>query len=77
MIGLRCSNALISDETTWDRINHMEVYKSYGINTVSVYFMGSRFGDVKGYRPDASLDRGGVATLFAPLRQLLPDDRSQ
>jgi len=26
------------------------------INTVSVFFMGSRFGDVKGYRPDASLE---------------------
>ena len=56
MIGLRCSNALITDETTDDLIRHLDIYKSYGVNTVSVYFMGSRFGDVKGYRPDASLD---------------------
>lgn len=56
IIGLRCSNALVSDKTTQDLIDHLDLYKSYGINMVSVYFMGSRFGDVKGYRPDASLD---------------------
>lgn len=56
VIGLRCSNALISDNTTRDLINSLDLYKSYGVNTVSVFFMGSRFGDVKGYRPDASLD---------------------
>lgn len=58
MIGLRCSNALISDKTTLELIDMLDTYKSYGINTVSVYFMGSRFGDVKGYRPDATLDPG-------------------
>jgi hypothetical protein len=56
IIGLRCSNALISDATTDDLIANLDVYQSYGLNTVSVFFMGSRFGDVKGYRPDASLD---------------------
>jgi len=56
IIGLRCSNALISEETANDLISHLDIYKSYGINTVSVYFMGSRFGDVKGYLPDATLD---------------------
>lgn len=56
VIGLRCSNALISDRTTDDLIKHLAVYKESGVNTVSVFFMGSRFGDVKGYRPDASLD---------------------
>lgn len=56
VIGLRCSNALISDATAEQLIKNLSVFKSYGINTVSVYFMGSRFGDVKGYRPDASLD---------------------
>lgn len=55
VIGLRCSNALISDRTTQDLIDHLSVFKSYGVNTVSVYFMGSRFGDVKGYLPDGSL----------------------
>ena len=56
VIGLRCSNSLLSDETAEDLINHLDLYKSYGINTVSVFFMGSRFGDVKGYREDASLN---------------------
>ena len=56
MIGLRCSNALLSDKTARDLIDHLDLYKSHGINTVTVYFMGSRFGDMKGYRPDASLD---------------------
>ena len=56
VIGLRCSNALVSDEDVTELIDNLDVFKSYGINTVSVFFMGSRFGDVKGYRPDASLD---------------------
>lgn len=56
VIGLRCSNALVSDSDTKELIDNLDVFKSYGINTVSVFFMGSRFGDVKGYRPDASLD---------------------
>jgi hypothetical protein len=55
VIGLRCSNALISDSTTQDLIDHLGAFKSYGVNTVSVFLMGSRFGDVKGYLPDASL----------------------
>ena len=55
-IGLRCSNALISDETTNDLIEHLDLYQSYGINTISVFFMGSRFGDVKGYNEDGSLN---------------------
>ncbi|MCX8037225.1 MAG: hypothetical protein N3D11_09325 [Candidatus Sumerlaeia bacterium] len=56
IIGLRCSNALISDAKTQMLLDNLDVFKSCGVNTVSVYFMGSRFGDVKGYRPDASLD---------------------
>jgi hypothetical protein len=56
VIGLRCSNALISDADTKELIDNLDVFKSYGVNTVSVFFMGSRFGDVKGYLPDASLD---------------------
>ena len=46
----------MSDKTTGDLIANLDIYKSYGVNTVSVFFMGSRFGDVKGYRPDGSLD---------------------
>ncbi len=54
--GLRCSNALISDEETQELIDNFGTFAEYGVNTVSVYFMGSRFGDVKGYREDATLD---------------------
>lgn len=56
VIGLRCSNALISDEATADLINHLDEYKSYGLNTVSVFVMGSRYGNFKGYLEDASLN---------------------
>lgn len=56
VIGLRCSNSLMTDDITDDLINHLDIYRSYGINTISVYFMGSRFGDVKGYHEDASLN---------------------
>ncbi len=56
VIGLRCSNSLFTEESTSDLINHLDVYQSYGINTISVFFMGSRFGDVKGYNEDASLN---------------------
>ena len=56
IVGLRCSNALVSDTTAQELIDSLDTYKSYGVNMVGVYFMGSRFGDVKGYRPDASLD---------------------
>ncbi len=54
--GLRCSNALISDKTTGELIGNLDVFKGYGLNTVSVYFMGSRFGDVKGYNEDSTLN---------------------
>ena len=54
--GLRCSNALISENATNDLINHLDEYKSYGINTVSVFIMGSRYGNFKGYLEDASLN---------------------
>lgn len=54
--GLRCSNALISDRTTQELIDNLDTFAPYGVNSISVYFMGSRFGDVKGYREDASLN---------------------
>ncbi len=56
VLGLRCSNALVSEAKADELIDHLDTFKGYGINTVSVFFMGSRFGDVKGYRPDATLD---------------------
>lgn len=54
--GLRCSNALISDKATGDLIEHLDEYRSFGVNTVSVFVMGSRYGNVKGYLEDASLN---------------------
>ena len=54
--GLRTTAALMSDDTTRELIDHLDQFRSYGVNTISVYVMGSRFTDVKGYRPDATLD---------------------
>jgi hypothetical protein len=54
--GFRTSNALISDQTANDLIANLDSYVSYGINMVSVYLMGSRYGNVQGYLQDASLD---------------------
>jgi hypothetical protein len=61
--GLRTSAALISDATTRDLIEHLDLFRSYAVNTISVYVMGSRFTDVKGYRPDATLDPVYAARL--------------
>ena len=52
LIGLRSSNALISDKATADLIKSLDQYKPSGLNTISVFIMGSRFGDIKGYFPD-------------------------
>jgi len=65
VIGMRCSNALISDSTTQALIGLLDTYKSYGCNTVSVFFMGSRFGDVKGYNPDATLNATYASRMAA------------
>ncbi|MFN2232213.1 MAG: hypothetical protein ACK2VA_20785 [Anaerolineae bacterium] len=54
--GLRCSNALISEQATDELIENLGLLTAYGVNAVSVYWMGSRFGDVRGYRCDASLN---------------------
>ncbi|MFO8006842.1 MAG: hypothetical protein R6V05_03810 [Candidatus Brocadiia bacterium] len=66
--GLRCSNALISDATTDDLIAHLDEYRSYGLNSVSVFFMGSRFGDVKGYNEDATLSPDHAARMGRIIR---------
>jgi len=63
VIGLRCSNALLSDRTADDLIAALDLYQSYGINTVSVFLMGSRFGDIKGYLPDGSMNPVYLARL--------------
>lgn len=67
VIGLRLSNALISDAEVDELVSLLPTYKSYGINTVSVFVMGSRFGDLKGYRPDASLDPAVAVRLHTVL----------
>lgn len=55
-IGLRCSNALLSDTTVDDLIENLDVFKEYGINTISVYFMGSRYSNIYGYEKDGTLN---------------------
>ena len=55
-VGLRFSNALVSDAKTDELIATLDTFAGYGVNTISVYFQGSRFGDVRGYREDATLD---------------------
>jgi hypothetical protein len=54
--GLRCSAALISDASVDQLIGYLAEFQTYGVNTISVFLMGSRFSDVKGYRPDSTLD---------------------
>jgi hypothetical protein len=55
--GLRLSNALMSDKATTVLVERgLDRYRGYGVNMISVYVMGSRFGDVKGYNRDASLN---------------------
>lgn len=54
--GLRCSNGLYSEEVTSDLVANLPVYARHGLNSIGVFFMGNRFGNVKGYRQDATLD---------------------
>ena len=54
--GLRVSNALMSERAAEDLIANLDTFRRYGVNTVSVVFMGSRLGDVRGYRQDGTLD---------------------
>jgi hypothetical protein len=54
--GLRCSNALVTQDATASLIAGLPEFADYGVNTISVFLMGSRFGDIKGYRQDATLD---------------------
>ncbi len=54
--GLRLSNALISDKSVDETIFYLDTFAYYGLNSFSIYFQGSRFGDIKGYRENATLD---------------------
>lgn len=61
--GVRLSTALTTEATTEQALRSLDVFRSYGLNTVSVYLMGSRFSNTKGYRPDATLDPAHAARL--------------
>ncbi len=61
--GLRCANAVIADEATADLVLHLGEYASYGLNCISVYWQGSRFGDVRGYLADGSLSPTHAARM--------------
>jgi len=54
--GLRLSNGLISEKAVDELIANLDTFAFYGINSFSVYLQGSRFGDIKGYREDCSID---------------------
>ena len=54
--GLRCSQALYSEKSTHELVSNLKLYSEYGLNTVSVFFQGNRFGDFKGYNEDGSLN---------------------
>lgn len=57
VIGLRCSNALFSDKTTDALIAQLDNYKIYGLNTISVFFMGSRYSNINGYHLDGTIKK--------------------
>lgn len=44
MWGIRLANGLENDRTTYDIVNNLDTYKSYGINTFSVFLMGGSTG---------------------------------
>lgn len=73
LVGLRCSNALMSDNATSDLLNSLDLYQEYGLNAISVFLMGSRFGDVKGYQRDGSMN----AVYRSRLTRILEDTRSR
>ncbi|HMD67862.1 MAG TPA: hypothetical protein VKF42_03220 [Chitinivibrionales bacterium] len=54
--GFRCSNSLISDSAANDLIAHLDSFELYGLNSFSVYFQGSRYGNIPGYNQDATLN---------------------
>ncbi len=61
--GLRCSNGLFSDEVTAELIENLPVYRDFGVNCISVFFMGNRFSDMRGYKEDGSIDPAYAARM--------------
>ena len=68
-IGLRCSNALLSDDSASELIKHLDEYREYGLNTVSVYFMGSRYSNINGFNRDGTLNDVYAARMGRIIRE--------
>ena len=73
LLGFRCSNGLISEKKTEELIKNLDIFKAHGLNTMSIFFMGSRFGDVKGYNPDFTLNAVYAARMAKIIKAF--DDR--
>jgi hypothetical protein len=54
--GFRMSNSAVNDQSINNLMAELDTYKANGLNTVSIFFQGSRYTKVVGYLPDASLD---------------------
>ncbi len=54
--GVRCSQSLITQAATDSLIFYLDTFKYYGCNIVSVYIMGSRYGNIPGYNHDGTLN---------------------
>lgn len=54
-IGLRCSNALLNNTSTSKLIAQLDEFRSYGLNTISIFFMGSRYSNINSYNLDGTL----------------------
>ncbi|MDF1514338.1 MAG: hypothetical protein P1S60_11070 [Anaerolineae bacterium] len=67
--GLRCSNALVTNHAAEQLVRHLPVFAAYGVNTISVFLMGSRFGDVKGYLQDGTLNPFYLSRLHSILQE--------
>jgi hypothetical protein len=65
--GLRCSQSLITQAATDSLIFYLDTFKYYGCNMISVYIMGSRYGNIPGYICDGTLN----PTYSARLGQII------
>ena len=63
MWGLRLANALENDRTAHDVIRNLDSYKSYGVNTVSVFLMGGSTGSANPFDCDGSIPLQGAGSF--------------
>lgn len=54
--GLRCSQSLVCQWATDSLIFYLDTFKYYGCNTISVFIMGSRYGNIPGFNCDGTLN---------------------